>query len=101
LRLPIRFGQPTFGRVVSFCSSAHTCQGDHLAGSSRDEALNGQDESRPADAQGRVSQTKWFHAYHEGDTETACGRPVDGLTPTDEEFLRKPAHCPGCDALVE
>jgi len=48
-----------------------------------------------------VGQTKWFHAYHEGDTLTLCGRPLDGLTPTGEEFLRRPSHCPRCDALAE
>ncbi|HET6833202.1 MAG TPA: hypothetical protein VFH30_04995 [Acidimicrobiales bacterium] len=46
-------------------------------------------------------RTKWFHAYHDGDTLTVCGRPLDGLRPTGEEFLGKPAHCPRCDALVD
>jgi hypothetical protein len=47
-----------------------------------------------------LQQTKWFHAYHEGDTDTACGRPLDGLTPSREAFLGRPSHCPRCDALT-
>jgi hypothetical protein len=47
-----------------------------------------------------AGQAKWFHAYLEGEPDTACGRPLEGLTPTGEEFSGRPSHCPRCDALT-